>query len=80
MIFCVRFANRNNIFLPSQVFPFPVYPSLHVHVYVPGPVSAHVANSLQSSCGVPHILISVESNANRKAVHNITYSCINFVT
>ena len=48
--------------LPSQVFPFPVYPGLQVHVYFPGSVSAHVAYSLQSSCGVSHILIANSTN------------------
>ena len=51
------------IVIPSQVLPSPVYPSLHVQVKVPGPVLAHVANSLQSSAGVPHILISEENNS-----------------
>ena len=55
----VSFLVQQNLIIPSHVFPSPVYPSLQVHVYVPGPVSVHVANSLQSSCGVPHILISL---------------------
>ena len=51
-------CTKNNLMKPSQVFPSPVYPSLQVQVYVSGPVSVHVANSLQSSRGVPHIFIS----------------------
>ena len=51
---------------PSHVFPSPVYPSLQVQVYVPGPVSAHVANSLQSSFRVPHIFISLIEKAEKR--------------
>ena len=49
------------------IFPSPVYHSLQVHLCVPGPVSAHVANWWQSSRTVPQFRIA---NKNEKQLLN----------
>jgi len=46
---------------PSQVFPFPLYPLLHEHVYDPG-VFAQSAFTLQVYVPEVHSLISVSSS------------------
>ena len=49
-------TGEDNIHQPLQNLPSPEYPLLQLQLYVPGPVSVHVANLWQLSFAVPQII------------------------